>query len=245
MQRARAFWFARDRALAAEQLPGQGGGVWSPARSERSALHHHVQELEARIEALQESKPEPVVADGPPSAGSFASATSAAPKEATPARQHQAVEDPVRTAPEVVPPPGLPAPLQDYDDYNNLIFKITNFIPLTMTAVRDHEESVNPQAIRHLRAVQVPRLLHRGAGGRRRSKKKKKKITVPYKVKSGDIKLPPWPVTTAFPAWRRTLRQAVISASDRPERARPWIFVRIPRRRVRRHHDGRLGLRRR
>ena len=26
-------------------------------------------------------------------------------------------------------------------------------------------------------------------------------------------------------AWRRTLRQAVISASDRPERARPWIFA--------------------
>ena len=55
--------------------------------------------------------------------------------------------------------------------------------------------------------------------------KKRKKITVPYKVKSGDIKSPSWPTTTAFPAWRRTLRQAVISASDRPERARPWIFA--------------------
>ena len=56
-------------------------------------------------------------------------------------------------------------------------------------------------------------------------KKKKKKVTVPYKVKSGDIKLPSWPTTTAFPAWRRTLRQAMISASDRPERTRPWIFA--------------------
>ena len=49
MQRARAFWLARNRALAAEQLPDQGGGVWSPAHSERPALHHHVQKLEARI----------------------------------------------------------------------------------------------------------------------------------------------------------------------------------------------------
>ena len=55
-------------------------------------------------------------------------------------------------------------------------------------------------------------------------KKKKKKVTAPYKVKSGDIRLPPWPTVTGFPAWRRTLRQAVISASERPERARPWIF---------------------
>ena len=31
--------------------------------------------------------------------------------------------------------------------------------------------------------------------------------------------------TKAFPAWRRTLRQAVINAPDRPERARPWIFA--------------------
>ena len=55
--------------------------------------------------------------------------------------------------------------------------------------------------------------------------KKKKKVTIPYNVKSGDIKLPSWPSATAFPARRRTLRQAVISASDRPERARPWIFA--------------------
>ena len=139
MQRARAFWRARERALAAEQLPDQAGGAWSPAHSERSELHHHVQELEARIEALQESKPVPVEADGPPSAGSLASATCAAPKETTlavatqrPRRRH-AAED------AVVPPLGLPAPMLDYDDSNNLIFEITNFIPLTTTAVRDHE----------------------------------------------------------------------------------------------------------
>ncbi len=57
-----------------------------------------------------------------------------------------------------------------------------------------------------------------------KKKKKKDKITVPYKVKAGEIKIPAWPTATGFPAWRRTLRQAVISASDRPERARPWIF---------------------
>ena len=136
MQRARAFWLARDRALAAERLPDQGGGAWSPAHSERSALHHHIQELEARIKALQESKPGPGVADGPPSAGSLASATSAAPKDAIPARRPQAVEDPAHEAGNqpsvaIVPPPGLPAPLQEYDDYNNLIFENTNFIPLT------------------------------------------------------------------------------------------------------------------
>ena len=129
MQRARAFWLARDRALAAEQQPDQGGGVWSPAHSERSELHHHVQELEARIKALQESKPEPVSVVRPPSAGSFASATSAAPKESIPIQRRPAVEDPVHEVPEVVPPPGLPAPLQDYDKYNNLIFEKTSFIP--------------------------------------------------------------------------------------------------------------------
>ena len=139
MQRAHAFWRARERALAAEQLPDQGGGAWSPARSERSELHHHVQELEAWIKALQESKPVTVDADGPPSAGSLASATSAAPKETILAvatqrsRRHHAAED------AVVPPPGLPALMQGYDDYNNLIFESTNFIPLTTTAVRDHE----------------------------------------------------------------------------------------------------------
>ena len=36
--------------------------VWNPAYSERSALHHHVQELAARIKALQKSKPDSVAA---------------------------------------------------------------------------------------------------------------------------------------------------------------------------------------
>ena len=111
----------------------------SPAQSERSKLHHHVQELEAQIKALQESKPEPVSVVRPPSAGPLASATSAAPKESIPIQRRSAIEDTVHEVPEVVPPPALPAPLQSYDDYNNLIFENTSFIPLTMTIVRDHE----------------------------------------------------------------------------------------------------------
>ena len=224
MQRARAFWLARDRALAAEQQPDQGGSVRSPAHSERSALHHHVQELEARIKALQESKPDPVSVVRPPSAGSFASATSAAPREFNPVQRRPAVEDPVREVPEVVPPPGLPAPLQDYDDYNNIIFDNTSFISLTMTAVRDHDAPGIREPPGDLPSSSNSSTSSSSSSRHKKNKvKKKKKITIPYKVKSGDIKLPSWPTTTAFPAWRRTLRQAVISASDRPERARPWI----------------------
>ena len=59
MHLVRAFWLARDRAFAAEQQPDQGGGVRSPAHSERSELLHFVPELGAGIKALQESKPEP------------------------------------------------------------------------------------------------------------------------------------------------------------------------------------------
>lgn len=60
---------------------------------------------------------------------------------------------------------------------------------------------------------------------KRAKERRRDEDTKPYKVKSGDIKLQQWPTTTAFPAWRRALRQAVISASERPERARPWIFA--------------------
>ena len=52
-----------------------------------------------------------------------------------------------------------------------------------------------------------------------------KKITVSYKPKSGDIKLPSWLTITSFPAWRQTLMQAGISSSDRSERARLYIFA--------------------
>ena len=223
---------ARPRA-GSEQLPDQGGGAWSPAHSERSGFHHHVQELGARIKALQKSKPVPVEADGSPSAGSFASATSAAPKETIPAaatqrtRRRHAAED------AVVTPPGLPAPPQDYDDESNLIFENTNFIPTT-TAVRDTKprEFEDPQEIRHLRAVQIHRLLHHGAVKRKVKKRKKKKkvarsrerTPTPYRVKSTELKLASWPTAVGSPAWRRALRIAVAGASDRPEKAKPWVF---------------------
>ena len=57
-----------------------------------------------------------------------------------------------------------------------------------------------------------------------KKKKSKKRKMKPYRVKSGEIKLGPWPTTTAFPKWRRDLRTSVIAASDRPDKARPWIF---------------------
>ena len=202
--------------------------MWSPAQSERSAFHHHAQELEAQIKALQESKPEPVAAVRPPSAGSLASATSQAPKEVIPVQGRPAVEDSGREVPEVVPPPGLPAPLQDYDDYNNLTFENTSFITLTMTAVRDHEAPGvretpgDPPSFSSISTTSSSSSRHKK---KKVKKKKNNNITISYKVKSGDIKLPSWPTTTEFPAWRRTLRQAVISASDRSERARPWIFA--------------------
>ena len=89
-------------------------------------------------------------------------------------------------------------------------------------------EIMGPLEIHHLLRAAQHHHLHNSPRNKKKKKikkKRKKKITVPYKVKSGDIKLPSWPTTTAFPAWRRTLRQAVTSASDRPERARPWIFA--------------------
>ena len=53
---------------------------------------------------------------------------------------------------------------------------------------------------------------------------KRRKRTKPYRVKGGELKLAPWPTTLQFPTWRRSLRAAVIGASDRPELATPWVF---------------------
>ena len=57
MQRARAFWLARDRALAAEQLPDQGGSAWSPAHSERSALHHQAKSWRRESKLFRRASP--------------------------------------------------------------------------------------------------------------------------------------------------------------------------------------------
>ena len=64
----------------------------------------------------------------------------------------------------------------------------------------------------------------KGKKKKKRGKKKKKRRTSPYKVKSGEIKLGHWPTASAFPGWRRALRTAVIAASNRPDKAKPWIF---------------------
>ena len=233
MQRARAFWRTRERALAAEQLPDQGGSAWGPAHSERSELHHHAQELEARIKALQENKPMPIEADGPPSAGSFASATSAAPKETISAaatqrpRRRHAAED------AVVPPPGLPAPMQDYDDYvQQPYLRERQFIPLTTTAVRDHEAPrvQGPPSSSSSNSSCTPSRSRKRKKVKKKEKKQKKvahsreKTPTPYRVKSTELRLGSWPTAVGFPAWRRALRIAVVGASTRPEKAKPWVF---------------------
>ena len=135
--------------------------------------------------------------------------------------QPHAAEHVLLTPTATSPPPGLPVP----DYYFDTEDAYPNFIPLTLTheAVRDHGPPGDPSSSSS--SSTSSSTSSRSKKRKKVKKKKKQKVTVPYKVKSGDIKIPSWPTTTAFPAWRRTLRQAVISASDRPERARPWIFA--------------------
>ena len=125
------------------------------------------------------------------------------------------------------PPPELPilhvlSANYYYDAQDNY----PDFVPLKMTpeAVRDHGPPRDALSSSSSSTSSSGSSRHKKKKvKKKKKKKKKKKVTIPYKAKSGDIKLPSWPTTMAFPAWRRTLRQAVISASDRPERARLWI----------------------
>jgi len=57
------------------------------------------------------------------------------------------------------------------------------------------------------------------AGATQRRKRK-----APYKVKNAEMRLPPYPSMPAFQSWRRHVRTAAISACERPERARDFIF---------------------
>ena len=56
------------------------------------------------------------------------------------------------------------------------------------------------------------------AGAKRRKRKG------PYKVKNAEMRLPSYPSMPAFQSWRRHVRTAAISACERPERARDFVF---------------------
>jgi len=62
-------------------------------------------------------------------------------------------------------------------------------------------------------------------GARKRKKKKRKKgPKAPYKVKNAEMRLPQYPNALTFQSWRRAIRTATISACEKPERARVFIF---------------------
>ena len=47
---------------------------------------------------------------------------------------------------------------------------------------------------------------------------------MPYKMKTGEVKVGQYPNSLTLPAWKRSLLGAVTSACERPERAREYIF---------------------
>ena len=61
------------------------------------------------------------------------------------------------------------------------------------------------------------------SSGRRR-RKKKKGNKKPYAVKSAAMPLPQFPNALTFLAWRRSVRTAIVSCCERPERARAFAF---------------------
>ena len=64
-----------------------------------------------------------------------------------------------------------------------------------------------------------------GDDARRRKKKKKKGFKKPYAVKSAAMPLPQFPNALTFLAWRRSVRTAIVSCCERPERARAFAFT--------------------
>ena len=59
---------------------------------------------------------------------------------------------------------------------------------------------------------------------KKKAKAPRERTPTPYRVKSRELKLGPWPEAIGFPAWHRASRIAVVGASDRPEKAKPWVF---------------------
>ena len=233
MEMTREFWHARDRDHQERRdqdpvhqaHPNHGAGVWTPEPvNAETDVQERARQLEARIKDLQDDRSaRDPAADSPlPSFVSIQTLDAALTADAKPGVTEHVLLTPAATS----PPPGPPIPdLLSADYYNNAQDNYPDFIPLKMTheAVRDHGPPGDPSSSSSSPTSSSSSSRHKKK--KKKVKKKKKKVTIPYKVESGDIKLPSWPTTTAFPAWRRTLRQAVISASDRPERARPWIFA--------------------
>ena len=62
-------------------------------------------------------------------------------------------------------------------------------------------------------------------GARKRKKKKKKGPKKPYTVKNAAMQLPQYPNALTFLSWRRSVRTAIISACEKPERARAYAFT--------------------
>ena len=67
-------------------------------------------------------------------------------------------------------------------------------------------------------------LHHHQALPARRRRKKKKGNKKPYAVKSAAMPLPQFPNALTFLAWRRSVRTAIVSCCERPERARAFAF---------------------
>ena len=193
--------------------------MWTPDPVNAEAdVQERARQLEARIKDLQDDRSaRDPAADSPlPSFASIQTLDAAFTADAKPRITEHVLLKPAATS----PPPGLPIPdLLSTVYYYNAQDNYPDFIPLKMTheAVRDHGPPGDPSSSSSRSTSSSSSSRHK----KKKVKKKKKNITDPYKVKSGDIKLPSWPTTTAFPAWRRRLRQAVVSASDRPERDRP------------------------
>ena len=55
-------------------------------------------------------------------------------------------------------------------------------------------------------------------------KRKRKKKKGPYKAKNAEMRLPQYPNALTFQSWRRNVRTAPISACEKPERARAFVF---------------------
>ena len=47
----------------------------------------------------------------------------------------------------------------------------------------------------------------------------------PYTVKNAEMRLPQYPNGLTFLSWRRSVRTAIISACEKPERVRTYAFT--------------------
>ena len=163
-------------------------------------VQERARQLEARIKVLQDERSvrDPVIDSPIPSFASIQRMGAVITAGAQPRVTEHVLLTPIATS----PPPGLPVPgLASADYYYDAQDAYPDFIPLKMTheAVWDHGPPGDPPS---------PSSSSTSSSMSSRTKennkvKRKKKVTVPYKVRSGDIKLQPWPTTIAFRHSRR------------------------------------------